>query len=512
MVGVEMKNRLGVKIGILAFLLMFNAMMVQLSKERKIVNYTKTYISSSGHYCNAKYCSLDGPSIITLKNDFLEEEVHTLKNGGFSDEEYTYKNDSLAEGGEIEVYSEEFIAYGENYTMNEDGSAKLSQVCKYSECYESLIGKYVNLWTYYNEDGTLSNSSRILPEQNELAYVTNATEQGLTYKLVQLPMRYILYSSTIERENDEIIFDSVCDYPSCYQQLTGKYVKVVNYLSEEDANANNYEYLSSVGYITSANQDGLSYKILNPEIKYLAYGNTYQMDGIIKYSDSYSNLIGKYIDFNNGYDSLNDEITTPEYGGIGYVVSASANEIQYKIYYPPLGYFAYGDSFDKEEDSASFENVCKYSECYEILNKKYIKTDVQESKELALRYAKNFLIKSFECGSGIMEYSSLGYVLSATEHEIKYAEMDLSCNFPFIPETETKSDSLFPPQKSCQEDNGKFYDSDGKIVTEKEYLDSCGLVSNPETGAFLSFGIILLMGFFAFFIIRTIKKKNRYKI
>lgn len=64
---------------------------------------------------------------------------------------------------------------------------------------------------------------------------------------------------------------------------------------------------------------------------------------------------------------------------------------------------------------------------------------------------------------------------------------------------------------SCKVENGKWYDKNGKEVTETEYNASC--VTNPKTGNFLPYtivgaGIVLIISVFAI----TRKNNKMYKI
>ena len=56
---------------------------------------------------------------------------------------------------------------------------------------------------------------------------------------------------------------------------------------------------------------------------------------------------------------------------------------------------------------------------------------------------------------------------------------------------EFKNEKLDRSTLSCKEIEGKFYNKEGYKVTKEEYLNSCGLVENPQTGATLP---ILLFG------------------
>lgn len=76
-----------------------------------------------------------------------------------------------------------------------------------------------------------------------------------------------------------------------------------------------------------------------------------------------------------------------------------------------------------------------------------------------------------------------------------------------------KSETVTVEQKkpSCKIENGKWYDKNGKEVTETEYNASC--VTNPKTGNFLPYtivgaGIVLIISVFAI----TRKNNKMYKI
>ena len=74
-----------------------------------------------------------------------------------------------------------------------------------------------------------------------------------------------------------------------------------------------------------------------------------------------------------------------------------------------------------------------------------------------------------------------------------------------------KNEKLDRSMLSCKEIDGKYYNKEGYEVTKEEYLTSCGLVENPQTGASLPI-IIMTIGIGIVGIIFYFSKNKIFKI
>ena len=76
---------------------------------------------------------------------------------------------------------------------------------------------------------------------------------------------------------------------------------------------------------------------------------------------------------------------------------------------------------------------------------------------------------------------------------------------------EFKNEKLDRSMLSCKEIDGKYYNKEGYEVTKEEYLTSCGLVENPQTGASLPI-LIMTIGLGIVGIIFYFSKNKIFKI
>lgn len=232
--------------------------------------------------------------------------------------------------------SSRYYTYSDSYTYS-NGKYTLTnpQVCMYSNCWETLKGKYVT--DYYGS------SSSTIETSTNLSTIYKVDEKSTSTTIYYTTIEDKYYTYADEYTYDEstnkftLVNPQACRYQDCYETLKGQYVRLIGGSRSPSINT------SSTNYIYKIEDTSTETKLQYTQIKelYFTYADSYTYDKIAnsyklvnpqvcRYSTCYETLKGKYV--SNYQGSEETGLTPTPYLGRIYKVddSSTANTLYFK--------------------------------------------------------------------------------------------------------------------------------------------------------------------------------------